>query len=768
MFNGEWNLLHTKKSKIRVFLSRLTMTTYRKKEISRRTLEFSHYFSCKEIPSIYVNSSPSYLNVKMDSPAILSFDVFDKFDDFNFPDTMEKVIFELDIFNFFNQNIFNNLQNALNVYFYYKYIDLHPLYFSSFILFKRTRCFNHNFVLKYYPVVYDKELCIRCAAQNNFEIDYDSDNIKEGSLVLIPPYDNPFYVNSIRNDTINVNDFYQQKKEFKISKIKILILPKNDFLTSIFRFKMPDIDKFKYFNNFSFFSISKNSLIKFLNETNDEKSRKNIFNYYNSMPTFTHFLTEQINDETTYQNIFNTLSSYSSFPTPRCIVKSLPISTLTYYENAYNYDINPSKFLFKYMLKSNIHFDKIKIPFVTVKQKSSYINIPANSVIHDWRKQKYKPVFGEKSVQYVIFVDKSIPIDRVKCFIEEFKTIYFSYNFGKLTSYLSDDVPFQIIKEESISCIQDFLQNEKYLNYCLNSIVLFYIFDEYNTNLDSIKINLFYINSSIVLQPFNKKLKTLTFLLYSRIRNFFEHPDGINDYLKNKSMCILSELFFGYRYQHPFTLKIDEFSDEISLHVCWDTQTKISIFTDNSGTVLSKYEIKEASIFAQYFKKLKELFSDLKLKVSLFIFDEGLSQDNLETIKRLMDNDYILDVFTIFPSIASQFLTNKLDTDEDVYISMPFEISFPIERPIEKPLATCQVFTSQESYQISLYLSETSSPYELLRKTAEELSNLSWLSVLPNFEKRISGYPPHLANIIVHSSKVMRFSNFDFLVNKKL
>ena len=93
MFNGEWNLLHTKKSKIRVFLSRLTMTTYRKKEISRRTLEFSHYFSCKEIPSIYVNSSPSYLNVKMDSPAILSFDVFDKFDDFNFPDKMEKVIF---------------------------------------------------------------------------------------------------------------------------------------------------------------------------------------------------------------------------------------------------------------------------------------------------------------------------------------------------------------------------------------------------------------------------------------------------------------------------------------------------------------------------------------------------------------------------------------------------------------------------------------------------------------------------------------------------
>ena len=474
------------------------------------------------------------------------------------------------------------------------------------------------------------------------------------------------------------------------------------------------------------------------------------------IPTFYHVLSEQEFDKNTRKIIGNLILNSSNFPSSRLETKCIIANFLSFFRFDFGFsNITPPKSAYKFLNNTKISYQKIGIPFISVIKNSWYIlDVKADTIINDWIEERYLPISGVKSCSFVVFANNDISCSCVKAFMSHLSYIYNLYGFGTLRPFHSS--PFQFVQESIMpSTIMDFFTKYSTTEYQQCPVLSFIIGNPiYITDFHPHSI-ITYIRPSSVISASEEEIKTLAFVVYSRIRLMSPTPLGMIDMHQNDA----SPLIFGFRYQPPFLLKRkEENSSLIGFHYAWDYTTKKFSVVDDIGSILHVLVIDSIDRLSLFIQDCCNIVENHVSQKTLSILAEGLSASFLEEFKSKLDQDILL--FSVYPASTVQILFDE-DFDDDVIIEDVQQIAFSEQEKYLEPISSVYIASKYHpSYKASVYHGSK----EDLIEYVKTMSNLSWLSVKPGQEKRTISYPPHICALLrKNGCDTTVLSKFEFL-----
>lgn len=726
-----------------------------------RLLVLSHQIAQFGIPAFFLESSPSYVkeNFSM-NPVVMVFDFADSLKNFQIPPFFNLTTFTINFETTFTSEISDHIQRALMLLYYYKHYDHSPLYHTSFLLFPSTDIWYDPFLVQFIPVRIQGRLRFRTLVLNELKIQIDcKSSIKPQSIVLISPFEHPFFV--IDSNDIQITAQYVDKTIHTFSKSEIRVsrvLKPSPSLFCAFQ----DIGTIKsnsttssesfsqIYETGSNFVLSEEELRDFFNEKIESKYKKELeemqiesSEFKDSPATIDVILTEQIMDSKFRKQVSNTLKPLCLFPSKKQDVTLSITQYDTYYEKNYGLSKMSVESVPKSIYsKASIPSIKIEIPNVIVAQKGQIFEISAKNVIKSWIPDMLRPISGPKNAHYKVYADSILSENHTKQFLSELIHEYSLLGFGKLDAY-SKEYPFCFSNPEEIKGhISTFIGENKLLEFNKYPTIIFIFVDkEYRKsiqpNMHTIFIDPHYVNDSNI-----EYFKELSFHVYSQIRIFSDIPSiEVVDIIKtfNPKNFIPTDIFFGFRYQPPFLLQRMQ-ANTLIIRVFWDPISTETVWTDDAGSTLHVVKMKNLSAITSAFDDLLKVFNDIKLILSIGIVADCISPRIIDSVKNMSN----INLYTITATPYVQvYRSSKFKEDSIIFTN--YEQTSTIPDGNVKPLLSCFVVSKRfPSYQLSLYFTSNSNQMDTLKSIATNLSNLSWLSVKPGSEKRTVGYPPGL------------------------
>ena len=396
-----------------------------------------------------------------------------------------------------------------------------------------------------------------------------------------------------------------------------------------------------------------------------------------------------------------------------------------------------------------IEYKELEIPNVLVNDQGRLAAVPATTVIDDWKSKRYMPISGQKSGHFVVFCDKSRDLSRsaLETFMRQFCHHYNECNFGTLSEYPKCDPYHFATTSGLIDCIDKFFKTENVSEFQTVPILSF-IFGQpiYNPSFSPRSI-LTYVRTGIVASADEEEIKSLAFVVYSRIRSMQPAPYGMWNLTTRES----ASLFFGFRYTPTFVLPRDE-TTPIYVNIGIDPQTKLVAWMDSIGSVLQVQMIENLDILVSRMRDLKGLLDEPDVFFSITILSDSLSQNYYNKLTSYM-SEFNVAIYSCIPLNDIQVkLPPNIHGDVISFSSPEQHIARRCMEPKEPqapPLTSCYVLNQfLPGYQINCYKTISKSPEDSTYSFVSLMHKLSWLSVKPLCEKRTVAYPPHILALL--------------------
>ncbi|OHT09936.1 hypothetical protein TRFO_21024 [Tritrichomonas foetus] len=792
-----------------------------------RLLILSHEFAINGIPAFYLESAPSYSQYYSQDPVVIVFDLDNRFNDVKLQYWARVDSWLWDPQSYFSNGISNHFSRALTTVLYYKYIDLNPLYFTSFILIPNNERHLESFLVQPVPVLRNNHIQLRTVIQGGLSCVINPRNhLKNGSFILSPPYEHLLRVTSADHqtnsdfnskfDASHQNHFISVltvdkkvlKLEYGVDQIvhltkPSLIMPKffeDDNIQSVsetqnsysplktensydenFNEDDPDpgsIDntfdnynfcntlmkdeitnnnsKLCHFKNLALFQYSDQMIESFFNDKASPSKVETSFSVLeDTKPDASFIITEQIVNRKYRQKILQCIGEKGRFPSMRLDLKCIVANFLSYYRFDFGFStINPPPFMKEFCLCETVSCEKLGVPDIIVNSNGSKTEVKADVALSLWEKESFLPIMGPKNAHYVVFASNSVHKNAVDTFMTQFCHCYSQCGFGTLRPYPREEYSLSIPTNSIPQAISKYFESQPLMEFrqfpVLTFIVAPPIFDP-NFKPHTI-VN--YIRPTSVETATEVEVKSLAFVVYSRIRIFFPQPTGMSDF---SQIEVIGSILFGFRYQPPFVLKRN--TEYMSFHIAWDHHTRLSVWIDDIGTVLHTVRADSISQISDIINKSRQSLHDLNLRFTVTILGEGIYDPIFQDCNNFLSID--IELYSVFPTpeIKCRF---EQDFPDDVIVFSNVEQVGEAATRYAIPVSTCFIMSRYHpSYKISAYRDSND---ELLKNFAKEMSHLTWLSVKPGDENRTISYPPHICALLrKNECSCLTISRFEFL-----
>ena len=735
-----------------------------------RLLILSHSISYHGTPCFYLSTPPTYSKYQTGTSVVIVFDFSHSFDSYN----IDTSFYETHKWTWiatsdFSNEIMDHLQRALALRSLYEFQRYNPIYFTTFIIIPGTEMLSEPFIYQKVPVRCQNVIRFRVVIQGSLDVilNYDMP-VHPGNYILLPPYENVFSVVSSNSSSMTIMyvDKTLPRKTITPAQNPFVLITKPNISLSNY-FSNDNADKFDSaenirhfppvdFMNYTTEDIESYFSSRFVEEVEDDLVESH---YEFSNPTGTEILFEQIRDSHERDIINKFIGDEPQFPSHRCHLSLILASFLSFFRFDFGFSsVTPptnGQFLGSYSMKS---YEHLGIPQIVVNKHGTVEEVSADKVIELWEENRYLPISGQKSAHFVVFCKESMDEKAVELFFNQFCHIYSLLGFGILSPFPRNKAFYYVPTDEIPSEIDLFFKNQPLSEFQEFPILTFIVANPiYDTSFKPFSI-INYVRPWSITSASEEEMKTLAFVIYSRIRVFSPSPFGMIDIAPHKWTAAI---FFGFRYKPPFLLNRN--GKGMTLHIAYDPETKFSAWVDEIGSIL---HVLKADI--QYIKEMvKDTINNNKVsdvKLTITILAEGITKETKEMLLNDFSNDYSnFMILSVHPSPTIQAIFTE-QFDDDVVIFSPLEQAW--EGEFLQPLSSCYVASHyQPPYQIALYsCNSLQSPESSLMDYAKTMSHLSWLSVKPGSERRTISYPPHISALLRKCCKETLIVNrFEFL-----
>lgn len=822
--------------------------------ISSRLLIFSHYLSKLGIPSFHQKS----LYFENDSNAknnpqenIIIFDIYETFLDFkDLPPWAIVSHWTWIPKDYFLDLIIDLFSRSLTLFLYYKFIVLKPLYFTSFIIIPQGQQFLEPFILQYVPVLLNGSIHIRTVIQNGLECIISPQSCpSKDSFILFPPYEHPLLVIdelTPKEDGFIAQTVDKQMRQVSLRDDDFILLTNPSLVMSLFfenspqpRFplRQQDHSQFESANptclSPSYAPTSEFSQ-EFIQDPNDGLCsffRINLFDFKeDEWNTFTQnkadepfapneeidFVDTIIDAVATPEQIMTEFSFESTIKQEilRCIgkngiIESVPqdlkcivANFLSYYRFDFGFSVvNLPSFIHRFGHTSRIKYYHLGIPEIVVNRNGQKYDVKADQALATWEKEVFLPISGPKNAYFVVFSIDTVSSESVMEFMFDFTTIYSMCGFGNLDPYPRKDHFVTTSREKLPSDIMKYFDNlTEFQEYpVITFIVSPPIFDP-SFKPHSV-VN--YIKPNVIDTATFEEMKTLAFVVYSRMRPVQPQPIGKIDPIPQQQM---KAVMFCYRYSPPFFLKRFEHdstklansygqkqqdildiissiptatTDVMEMHVAWDPLTKLSVWIDDIGSILHVLPTDNITEICDFIQNAHNLLGP-QLKFTVTTLGEGIVEELYHDYEECLHQN--VEIYSVAPAPALRAHFDEEFADDVVVFGDPEQIFQTPKCQLQKsainydrnqqfskyvtPSKTCYVMSKcQPPYMVSAYRNATD---KQILGYVKKMSHLSWLSIKPGDEKRTISYPPHICALLrKNNCSCKTISLYEFLPSQE-
>lgn len=783
---AEWNLEMSDYSSIQV--TQISVVQYESENQTTasqlRLLVLSHQIAHSGTPAFYLDTAPSYSEDTTKAPVVIVFDVFSNFSNFEIPFWCTSASWAWKVETLFTETIVSHLQRAMTLYFNYQYFDQNPLYFTTFLLFPGNKNWSEPFLYKIIPILRQNLLCFRHVTQGDLEFICGNRCPPEiGSYILLPPFEHPLCVISTIDKTISaitvekISITFDLGKPFVVLSHPSKIIPKF-FSTDSYKKEeaqlKADPEILCEFDNLEIFVFTDKDLEAFfapwtqsdisLNSGNDAESLVSILE--DPEPTPEQVLSEQLNDQKMRDDIAKAIGKAAQTPSKPCNLTMPVCSTISLLYSDISFSSTQSPINSHHLLgTTHCEFLKLSLPSLLVNANGATNEVSPENIFKKWEADQFQPICGPKDGHFIVFAPSTLDKIAVTSFFTELTHVYKQLSFGCLTVFAKFQGFNFINPNQTVDEIRKFYSQQCLAQYQMYPILTFVIgqpiFDRRLSNPVSQSLITF-IPQDAIAAATEVDMRSLAFEIYSRVRIYSPSPEGM---LENEdSETMFSKIFFRYRYQSPFLLK--RLTTQMSIHIAYDPVSNTSVWTDDTGSTLQHFHDINVQKLSDAVEDVRNTMDKYLDKVTISILAEGITTSLHNELITKMRNVLIFSISPA-PYVRVKFEDEDLDKSEDALIYANPEYTRRIEEPYEEASSTCFVVSKNlPSYMVSIY---NNGSFDQLKEFVSNMSQLSWLSVKPQYETRLCSYPPHIAGLIqVNKYSVNRVSVFEFLPPKQI
>jgi hypothetical protein len=666
----------------------------------------------------------------------------------------------------FSDGLYDDLQRALTLVWFYRLRPYRPLYFTTFLLLPRSDSLSDPFILKKVPVRRNCLLCIRTTIQGWLDIAIDYRRpVPPGSYVLVPPHEHAFRVVASGAGNLTLLSVDREISTIRTAAATICLLTRPPVLLGKFYAAgrpVPSVGRFATEDLYNFPEDAIDSFLSSRFATDRRASRaaqgeqEQIAIIEFPEMSIPQIISQLIADPRERDAI---CGGASGFPSRHAELRMLRASFLSFFRFDFGIpDGRPPHHAHTFLTGTSITYQRLGIPEILVNCCGRALQVPANVVCDQWEEKRYQPISGSKSGHFIVVSMAGLRMSEVRTFFSQLCHIYQILQFGQLTPFPRFDAFYQMPRDALGRFIRDFFSDQLLSEYqhfpILTFIVGPVIFDE-DFGPHSI---ISYVRPESIATASAEELRTFAFVVYSRIRIFSPCPFGMIDIGRNDS----ASFFFGFRYQPPFMLKRAS-GNRMTIHIAWDFH--LSTWIDDIGSILHFFPDSPMRKLTQIMADIVRFLDGVLVKFTLSVFAEGISAQTLDAM-RAEFRRFDVTIFTVSPQPAIQVLFKEDFEDDAIIFTTPEQFREAPDSELRKPDATCFVAAhSLPAYCVSIYQPEDPvSAKDLLYSYVRDVSGMSWLSVKPGSEKRTMSLPPHIVALIrKNAPEVSVFARYEFL-----
>ena len=755
-----------------------------------RLLVLSHSIAFSHIPAFFLEKTPKYFSEYPENPCTIVFDIDDCFSTFKLPLYFQPFVWNWSPSEYFDQEICSHFQRALTLSSYYEYIMYKPIYLTTHFIITEYPFQSDTFILIHNPVMREQSLIIKTQIIGDcgLILDYPK-KPKPNSYILIPPFEHAFKVLSsnskdciVRYVDLTERSFDWQKETFIYLKHPNISIGKyftqNPMAASTAQTGQSKHPKtFCDFETKNFLDVSTEEIEDFFTlhfgKKKNSSSTQNL--HFKSTikreelslefppPSPKDIVNEIIEDQTEKKTILYTFKKNGLFPSKFVNLSLLVANFLSSFRFDFGFNpIFPPQGTFDFVQSSDFVYEHLGVPDILVIKDDHLVSVPATQIIQQWEKLIYRPISGPKNHTYVVFYDDHFAESEIITFFNQFCYDYNLCCFGTLTRFSKDKSYFPTKASEMSQTVMNFFSQNHISQYQLEQLITFIVGDPIFSSDFTPHSVITYVRPEAIREADQLSIKTLGFVVYSRVRVFAPRPFGMV-FLAPQS---IAACIFGFGYQPPFLLK--QRTNDFIIHICWDLHSNLSTWCDDTGSVMHVLPVNSIQTLFGFISELVELIKETTVKTTLTVLDEGITPDLLSSIRTNISNSKCeVTLFSMFPSASTQCIFNET-FDDDVIIFEKPDYSSQNQNKYETPVISCFVASQTlQPYKCSLY-SQSFDPKQTLFDYVQRMSHLSWLSVKPSMENRTISYPPHMMALLRKGNgPVSQLSMLEYLPSKE-
>lgn len=775
-----WNLECTNKNELNIIQLSVERGNDDEKDklIDKKLVLFSHVIAASGIPACCLHKSPEYIQHAINKPIILVFDLNSEINRIHIPDYIESKTEYWNLDMHLTGLIYDHFQRAYTLMKYYEMIKYRPIYMTTHLIFTEFDDWTSPFVLQHIPVKYGSTFAFRTHLMENLSIAI-RENAKPtvNTYILIPPYESLFYIQRIDEEEIKCIYLNGEKYSFALNQLFYIDII--DPPTYLFKFynQHPNLKSMLYSNSYlqgryQPISVFENAIdevrdfflkIEKLNQANQNDQKTAIQEleeeFIELEPTCEELISEFSSNFSMNQFIIVTIKRYWNLTFDNRVPMECHANATFLSFNKFMTKIPgivPSKMYYSLLNFSETGFiSEFSIPSLLINRNGRVLSAPADIILKRWEQERFHPISGAKDSFLYFICEDTFTIEEAQDHMTNIQHYYNQLGLGKLKEYPKLDSLIIVKKDKIKASISSLLRFDRLIEHRRFPMIVVVLSDPITDQEFSPHVYIKYISPKQIRTRRENFYKAICFIMYSQIRLF--NPEIKSGFTIKKTN--FERLIYMYRYQPPYLLQQKD--KTLSFQIAWDISQNITIWTDETGSILTLLDNVTSPIqIKETINKFEEIMKN-DVRSTLTILGEGIPKDMYTQAKHDLPNTTIL---TVSPRPSIQIQDYEIDNDI-LIIGSNEQTCADTKIRYEIPILTGYYISKKfPAYMINLYYTpQTKDPKSALLRYAETMSNMSWLSIIPDKEERATVFPPHIAVLMqLGRNKINTFSLIEY------
>lgn len=687
---------------------------------------------------------------------VVVFDIFKKFNDYkliiekdqinNLPSSLTLIKSETNLLEYSFIETNNVLQKAFVLYYYYNPdIKGKYYYFTTFLIVLLDDVVN---CLTFIPVITEGLLRFRVVSEVRNELLINPGTfLTSNTFLLVEPFNCLLKVMITSDHLISLRFSDYSVISVDLKTMNHAVLCSDESLKKYAEYgKTSGSGLISSSFSMEKFYISNEPLAQIVLKKGDCSYKMNLFRYIKDKfhrERIEKFLKLGIGSITTERSVY--------MPT-RCSLNSF-----FYYPYARESNSSPSFF----DQFTDIDVEELTIPKLEVQIDNNFETILCTDTVGLWNPRKISPVCCKKNVLYTIIAEKDIPESLLLPIFADLSHLYTHNLFGTLKPDCRDD---SIIYFKDTNDITKTILDPCFCTENIHKIYFVITHSQFYIKSHCENVPILFFTYREIAEIQTSFINELSFLIYSLFRETGYKHFTFKNYQKSNNLLFLE------RYQHPYIL---EGLNAFKLHIYIDISNGRTVYCDAYGTIFKVLEIEKSCneetsskfIDKDLIEQLIHVSREYSIPIMFRIcfFSEHVSTDWFNNINGCLNcYDCPIHYFSLHPYNCIQA---SVGSNGDIFV-ISDEKMFPsphnLTDILTPSLSAFVISKKLQHYKVSYY-ERIGDESNVLKNFCQELSNLSWLTVKPNYPYRCTSYPPAISHIICnYDSPYFYISSFEF------